>query len=320
MIRNFMISAAASLILMGCTAGDKTDAAKAANDVAKKAVETTPLQNTAEAASEALTDKTDTARLAGIIDNQSAAAKARFAARHPQETPEFFGVKPGMTVIEVLPGGGWYTKIISPFLGADGHLVGVDYDFKMWPEFGGFADAKFIKERETWADGWTADMASAIGEDASQLSAYPLGKLPASLKGKADMVLLIRALHNMARFNEKGGYLDSALKELHASLKPGGIVGIVQHAGPEVNEDSWADGNNGYLKQSFVIAQMEKAGFEFVASSDVNKNPRDIPSNSDIVWRLPPSLGTSKDDAELRARMEAIGESNRMTLKFTKPE
>ena len=117
--------------------------------------------------------------------------------------------------------------------------------------------------------------------------------------------------------------MDAALTELYSTLKPGGIVGIVQHQAPETNSDDWADGNNGYLKKSYVIAQMEKAGFEFVNESAVNENPRDIPSDAadatDNVWRLPPTLGTSRENPELRSKMEAIGESNRMTLKFVKP-
>ena len=83
--------------------------------------------------------------------------------------------------------------------------------------------------------------------------------------------------------------------------------------------DEWASGSNGYLKKDFIIVQMEKAGFEYVDASDINANPKDQPTESDFVWRLPPSLGTSGDNPELRAEMEAIGESNRMTLKFRKP-
>ena len=224
-----------------------------------------------------------------------------------------------MRVLELLPGGGWYTKIISPYLGEDGHLIGVDYSFDMWPEFGGFANAKFLNDRKTWTQSWTQDMAGSLPSESSKLSAYTLSTLPKELNGQADMVLLIRSMHNLARFNEKGGYLDSALKALNKSLKPGGIVGIVQHAAPAENDDAWADGNNGYLKDIAVIAAMEKAGFEFISASSINENPRDIPSNTDNVWRLAPTLGTSQDNEELRARMEAIGESNRMTLKFIKP-
>jgi len=125
-------------------------------------------------------------------------------------------------------------------------------------------------------------------------------------------------LHNLARFEDEGGYMTKALTDTHALLKPGGIVGVVQHRGPESNTDEWADGNNGYLKQSAVIAMMDKAGFDPVDTSEINANAKDKPSNEDIVWRLPPTLGTSKDNPELKATLTAVGESDRMTLKFKK--
>ena len=102
-------------------------------------------------------------------------------------------------------------------------------------------------------------------------------------------------------------------------LKPGGIVGVVQHHARDEMPDEWADGNNGYLKKGFVIETMEAAGFEFVGSSEVNANPNDQPTAEEFVWRLPPSLQTSRDNPELQASMREIGESNRMTLKFRKP-
>jgi predicted methyltransferase len=111
-----------------------------------------------------------------------------------------------------------------------------------------------------------------------------------------------------------------ALQDAYTALKPGGVFGIVQHEARENVPDDWADGSRGYLKKSFVIEQVEKAGFEFVAENDVNTNDKDQPTADDVVWRLPPSLRGSRDDPEQRAAMEAIGESNRMTLKFIRPE
>ena len=96
-------------------------------------------------------------------------------------------------------------------------------------------------------------------------------------------------------------------------------MGVVQHHARDEMPDEWATGANGYLKKQFVIDQMEAAGFEFVAESDINANPKDQPTTEDFVWRLPPSLVTSREDPELRKKMLAIGESNRMTLKFRKP-
>lgn len=131
--------------------------------------------------------------------------------------------------------------------------------------------------------------------------------------------MFVLALHNLVRFEADGGFLSTVLSDAYKVLKPGGVVSVVQHHARDDRPDAWADGNAGYLKKSYVIELMEDAGFEFVGSSDVNANPNDQPRDDDIVWRLPPSLQTSQDDADLMAEMQAIGESNRMTLKFRKP-
>jgi predicted methyltransferase len=143
--------------------------------------------------------------------------------------------------------------------------------------------------------------------------------MPVELKGTADAVLFIRALHNLARFEEEGGYLTAALQDAFDVLKPGGTVGVVQHRARDTKSDEWAGGQRGYLKMSFVIAKMEEAGFEFEGGIEINMNEKDQPGEEDIVWRLPPSFATSHENPELKAEMEAIGESNRMTLKFRKP-
>ena len=317
MIRKFaLITTVAAFALTACSKVDKTViTAETVQDTVQSA-ETAAQIN----ALNIVTNGADTAKLEAILDAQPETVKARYGARHPAETLKFFGLEPGMTVIEILPGGGWYTKIISPYLGREGRVIGLDYDLKMWSEFGGFATPEFIESRKGWAKSWIQTISSDLPENSSQLSAASLGAIPSELDGQADMILIFRALHNLARFNDEGQYLDSALTRLYKSLKPGGIVGIVQHKAPAENDDAWADGNNGYLKTAFVTEQMEKAGFEFVAASDINENARDVPSNTDNVWRLPPTLGTSRDDAELRSRMELIGESSRMTLKFIKPK
>jgi len=299
-----LILAGVALTLAACSgAGD--DAKKVAED-------------TADTAKAEMAMKTSSAKLATILDAQPEKAKARYGARNPQETLEFFGITPGMTVIEVLPGGGWYSKILVPYLGDDGHLVGVDYSLKMWPEFGGFANAEFIEKKKTWAAEWVEGAQAWRAGTEGNLSAFTFGGRNAAMDGKADAVLFIRALHNLSRFEDEGGYMSEALADTYALLKHGGLVGVVQHQGPETNDDKWAEGDNGYLKKSNVIAAFEAAGFELVKESALNANTNDVPTNDDMVWRLPPSLGTSREDAELKAKMEAIGESNRMTLLFKK--
>jgi predicted methyltransferase len=115
------------------------------------------------------------------------------------------------------------------------------------------------------------------------------------------------------------GFLTAALQDAFAVLKPGGVVGVVQHEARAAMPDAWSGGTNGYLKRDFVIQRMEKAGFEFLGASEINQNEKDQPGETDMVWRLPPTLATSGEDPALRAQLEAIGESNRMTLKFRKP-
>jgi len=189
----------------------------------------------------------------------------------------------------------------------------------MWRLFGGFADEDFIEARQTWTETWTAEAEGWDVEGAAEVEAIQFGSVPEDMAGAADAVLFIRSLHHLNRFNDEGGWLDKALADTMTLLKPGGIVGVVQHRGPEENSDEWAEGDNGYLKQSQVIAAFEDAGFELVESSEINANPADQPTEDDVVWRLPPSFGTSGEDEELRAEMAAVGESDRMTLKFRKP-
>ena len=130
--------------------------------------------------------------------------------------------------------------------------------------------------------------------------------------------MMIRATHNLARFEDQGGYLTKALMDVNRILKPGGIVGLVQHEAAEDNTAVVTDGSAGYLQESYVVAQMEKNGFELLGKLHINHNHDDQPGEGDIVWRLPPSLATSEEDPELREKYLAIGESNRMTLKFRK--
>lgn len=262
------------------------------------------------------------ASLAAILDAQPDEVKARYVYRHPQETLEFFGIEPGMTVGEALPGGGWYSKLLLPFLGENGALVGIDYPITLWPNFD-FADDAYMATKATWVEDWTADANGWRGPGDATVSAFVFGAMPSTAAESMDAFLFIRALHNLARFSDATdtdkNYLQGALADVYSALKPGGVVGVVQHEAPDESPDEWATGAAGYLKKSFIIAQFETAGFEFVSASDINTNPADLPTPADFVWRLPPSLATSGDNEELKASMLAIGESNRMTLKFVKP-
>ena len=260
----------------------------------------------------------DAERLQQVLDAQPEESQARYQWRHPAETLAFFGIKPGMTVVEALPGGGWYSAILVPYLGAEGTLIGADYPLGLWPNFP-FVTEEFMAKRRSWPQDWPATAAQWQGEDGAKVSAVRIGGISDDLNGSADAVLFIRALHNLNAFEGKGGFRSAALTDAWSVLKPGGLVGVVQHQAPEGRSDDWADGSRGYLNRDALVANFEAIGFELAAESGINRNPKDVPAEDEVVWRLPPNLNGSEDDPELRAKYEAIGESNRMTLLFRKP-
>jgi len=278
----------------------------------KQTAETSTMSN-----SEAKSEASAAQDLSAILDSQNDAAKARYVYRNPKETIEYMGIKPGMTVAEVLPGGGWYTSILLPYLGDNGRMIGVDYNVDMWAKFGGFATPEFLENRKSWGTSWAADAEKWRGGSNAKINAFAFGDAPQDLKNSADVVLLIRAIHHLHRFDQV--HLNEALNDIKYILKADGIVGIVQHRASEDQANAWAFGDNGYMKQSRVIQIMEDAGFELAGEpSEVNANPKDnaTSENKDSVWRLPPSLRGNDDNPELKAKMEAIGETDRMTLKF----
>lgn len=247
--------------------------------------------------------------------------RARYSQRHPKETIEFFGIKPGMTVVEGLPGGGWYSKVLLNYLGSEGCLIGANYAMDMWKLFF-FASDEYMAKMAVWIDTFKADAKNWGGENGASVEAFYFGSMPESFTGTADVVFFPRVLHNLANFQNagNGAYLDQALADMYAILKPGGVFGVVQHEARDSMSDEFANGTHGYLKKAWLIEQIEGAGFEFVAESAINENPLDQPTETDIVWRLPPSYNGIEENAEQRKVVDAIGESNRMTLKFRKPK
>ncbi len=260
-------------------------------------------------------------RLDSILAAQPDEVKARYEYRHPKETLTFFGIEPGMTVVEGLPGGGWYTKILVDYLGEDGKIIGANYDLDMYPLFSWMSEER-LADLRNWTETFEKEAIEWAANDNLEVDAFHFGSMPRELAGTADAVLLIRALHNPARFQiaGEGPFLASVFADSFAILKPGGVLGVVQHEARDDRSDEFANGSRGYLKKDFVVRQAEAAGFELVAESDINANPADQPSGDDVVWRLPPSYSGSRDDPEKQAAVDAIGESNRMTLRFVKPE
>jgi len=258
---------------------------------------------------------TETDTLNAVLASRSDEDTVRDDARQPLETLTFFQVKPGMTVAEALPGGGWYTRILANYLGQDGALYGVNYPDSLWPMLS-YASPEWIAQRIAATDNFTAKVAT-FTDNGITAQGFTFDTVPPEVEGTVDRVLLIRALHNLNRFQQKAGTSSQALTATHAMLKKDGLVGVVQHRAPATASEEWADGNKGYLNEAAVIAMFAEAGFALVAQSEINANPLDQPSGEDSVWRLPPSLRGNNDDAQ-REAMVAIGESDRMTLLFRK--
>ena len=258
------------------------------------------------------------AKLASVLASSDEKVQSRFKYRNPAETLAFFKVKPGMSVAEALPGGGWYSNILANFLGASGALHGINYNDDMWARFG-FFDEEGIKGRIAATSKFPEQVASFTDNGIASMG-FTFASAPDDLASTVDRVLFIRALHNLNRFEGEAGTMSESLATAHKLLKSDGLVGVVQHRLPETATDKGADGSRGYLKQSYMISAFEKAGFELVASSEINANPKDQPSESDIVWRLPPSYNGTSEDPVTKAKVDAIGESDRMTLLFKKKQ
>jgi predicted methyltransferase len=245
--------------------------------------------------------------ISGAVNHPSRADdRARDQFRHPAETLAFFRVEPDMKVGEYAPGGGWYTRVLGHYLGGEGQLVGLYSD----PTGGAFNEEAQQRIR-AGAAGFSAEAAEFTGLPTENFSAMTLDAVPEGEAGTLDRVLVVRMMHNLMRWNNA----DSELKTMRDLLKPGGMLGIVQHRAPADASADYANGSKGYLRQDDVIGFVEALGFELVDSSEVNANPRDPANWEGGVWMMPPSLGG--DDA-MDAQTRDLGESDRMTLLFRK--
>jgi predicted methyltransferase len=237
------------------------------------------------------------AALAG--NHRSAENRARDKYRHPAETLSFFGLQPDMTVVEIWPGGGWYTEVLAPLL-KDGTL----YAAHVNPAASEGSAKSVEKFKQKLA---SSDVYSNV-----KLTHFGKGDYDAlAPAGSADMVLTFRNVHNWYG----GGYAADAFKAFYKALKPGGVLGVVDHRLPEERADDAMKGS-GYMKVSTVRKLAEDAGFKFAGASDVNANPKDTADYPEGVWTLPPTYTLGDKD---KAKYAAIGESDRMTLKFVKP-
>lgn len=229
-------------------------------------------------------------------DHRSDANRARDVYRHPKETLDFFGVKPISTVVEISPGGGWYTELLAPYLRDSGRYVAA------YP-------AQAVKGLKTFQDKLATKPALY-----DKAKIVPFG-VPSALdirpEGGADFVLTFRNVHNWLDDDN----VDAFMKSFFNALKPGGLLGVVEHrakAGSKLK----ASLESGYMTEEYVIKHALMAGFTLDAKSEINANPKDTKDYKKGVWTLPPVLTEGEVD---RAKYLAIGESDRMTLRFVRP-
>jgi predicted methyltransferase len=257
----------------------------------------------APAATQELDAKTAAALDAALAGaHRSEANRARDRWRHPKETLAFFGFRSDMTVVEMLPGGGWYTEVLAPALKGSGKLYAAHNDMN-----GGAYARRSL-------GGFLTKLGSApdvYGEVEVTTFGLP-DRLEVAPPGSADLVVTFRNVHNWF----EGGEDDVRLgfKAMYDALKPGGILGVVDHRWPDPATE---DPSTGYISEAHVTEIAESVGFELVASSDINRNPKDTHDHPEGVWTLPPTLRLGDQDRE---KYLAIGESDRFTLKFVKPE
>ncbi len=219
------------------------------------------------------------------------ANKARDPHRHPMEALKFFGLKDTMTVMEIAPGGGWWTEFLAPLLAEKGRYIAAQPNAKA---------VTALQEKG-------AKDAASYGK--MQVIAFPEAP-PAT--GSVDMVLTFRNLHNWMG----GGREKQMFDAMFAALKPGGYLGIVEHRAPTTAPQD-PKAASGYVREDFAIKTIENSGFKFVSKSDVNANPKDTKNYPKGVWTLPPNYAEGDTD---KAKYTAIGESDRFTMLFQKPK
>ena len=241
-------------------------------------------------------------RLKEVIagSHRSEENKARDKYRHPLETLTFFGIRPDMTVVEIYPGQGWYTEVLAPYLKGSGTLYAAEHP----------GDPSYeAVQRSLEAFDQKVKGAPELYGEVKRTKLTTDGDV--APPGSADLVVTFRNVHSWMG----AGTEDEAFAAMFRALKPGGVLGVVQHRGdPDVAQDPKA--GLGYVNQDYVIKLAKKAGFELADKSEINANPQDTKDYPKGVWTLPPSLRLGDEDRE---KYLAIGESDRMTLKFVKP-
>jgi len=250
--------------------------------------------------------------LADVIRNgpRTAEEKARDAARHPEASLLFWGLKPGDTVVDVDPGAGWWTDILAPYLArTGGRYIAATADLNDPKLSDGARNGRAAFEGKYEVDPKLYGKVSAVGF--GQVSG------PLAPPGTVDLVLVSREIHDWAMVD---GFVQKAFGDFRAALKSGGVLAVEDHRAADGADPKKGDG---YISEAYVIAQAKKAGFVLAARSDINANPKDTKDHPFGVWTLPPTRrsapsGQPPNPAFDHAKYDAIGESDRMTLKFVK--
>jgi predicted methyltransferase len=296
-MKTLLLVAVSALALAACTPA-KTPA-PASVEAATVAVETAPTMTLSEAVAS---------------DLRSDEEKARDVWRNPAGTLEFFGVESDDKVVEVWPGGGWYTNILAPWLAAGGGtLVAAGFDAASIEDAERRArtEQRLAEFKATYADPKFGTI---------EHTAFSAASGPLTGDGTADVVLTFRNIHNWM----SGGYTEKFFADAYTALKPGGVLGVVEHRLPSTQAQD-PKATSGYVHEDYVKALATAAGFEFVEASEINANPADTADHPFGVWTLPPNLATTDRNGKPvegfdPEKYKAIGESDRMTLKFRKPE
>jgi predicted methyltransferase len=298
----------AELLLTLCLAGALAACGAPEVDSAGEVGAGEPASEPEEEVGEAV--DTDLSTLTAVVEApwRDPAARTRDAARNPAETLDFFEIDPAGTIIEIWPGGGWYADILAPWIAANGGVY-----IAAWPPVpeGNERAAQFRSRFAARYDG---------GErGAAQLMDFGPGETSFTQAPPADAILTFRNVHNFMA----AGFAEDAFEGFFNALKPGGVLGVVEHRLPadRVQDPRAA---SGYVQQDYVVALAREAGFEFVAASEINANPQDTADHPFGVWTLPPvartsAFGEPADPSFERDVFDAIGESDRMTLLFRKP-
>lgn len=244
------------------------------------------------------------AGLAQVIGgaHRSAANKARDTQRHPLETLTFFGIEPHSTVVELWPFGGWYTEILAPYL----RDQGVYYAAAMDPQSASPQELRYNESLNALLATRT-DLYSRV-----RISVLAKNKMDIAPPQSADFILSFRNIHNWVW----AGMEKDVFAAAYRALKPGGVLGIVEHRNNDPDFEPRVPGQ-AYVGEEYAVRLIESAGFKLIARSGINDNPRDTKNHPKGVWTLPPSYALGDVDRE---RYTAIGESDRFTLKFVKPK